>query len=130
MGQMTFPHRFMPLLLLEQLYRARDLSLDEGTDLTRALVDNRLKYRVYDFSTENYELMQRKRRAAIQLREEYMQEGNECLYRSVYTQSVWDARHTEIAVPPLLPTIPMPHPTRPARLWRGSGLRMCVRARR
>ncbi len=65
MGQMTFPHRFMPLLLLEQLYRARDLSLDEGTDLTRALVDNRLKYRVYDFSTENYELMQRKRRAAI-----------------------------------------------------------------
>lgn len=68
----------------------RTPSHDEGTDLTRALIDNGLRYRAYDFSRGNYELMQRKRQAAIQLREEYVREGNECLYRSIYTQSVGD----------------------------------------
>jgi ubiquinone/menaquinone biosynthesis C-methylase UbiE len=63
---------------------------NEGTDLARVLADSGLRYKAYDFSRENYELMQRKRQVAIQLREEYMQEGNGCLYDSIYAQSVGD----------------------------------------
>ncbi len=58
------------------------------TDLTRAFVANQLEYLVFDFSKENYELMQRKHRVAESLREEYERERNGVLYETVHQQSI------------------------------------------
>ncbi len=69
---------------------ARAPLADEDTDLARALEGNLLRFKAYDFSRENHELMQRKHQVAADLREEYLKEGNECLYDSVYSQSVGD----------------------------------------
>ena len=63
-------------------------SAQSETELTRAFVANQLDYRVFDFSRENYELMQRKHRVAESLREEYERERNGVLYETVHQQSI------------------------------------------
>ena len=66
----------------------RELLKAENTDLGKSFVRNGLKYEAYDFSKENYELMQRKSQVVKRFKEEYTKEGNQSLYNNIYLQSI------------------------------------------
>jgi len=66
---------------------SRELLKAENTDLAKSLVSNGLKYEVFNFSKEDYELLQRKRQVCVKLKEEYIKEGNESLYNNIFIQS-------------------------------------------
>lgn len=66
----------------------RELLKAEYTDLGKSLIRNGLKFEVHDFSKENYEFMQRKRRVVEKYMNEYIKEGNQSIYNNVYIQSI------------------------------------------
>jgi SAM-dependent methyltransferase len=67
---------------------SRDSLLADRTPLAEALPKAGFGFRVVDFSRETYELMQRKRLLAEELREKFAAEGRSYLYDHLAAESV------------------------------------------
>lgn len=61
-----------------------------GDDLSTALKQNRLAYEVHDRSREHHEHLQQKRRAAIELKEDFEAEGYRFIWENIMAESLDD----------------------------------------
>jgi hypothetical protein len=57
-------------------------------DLTSALEENRLAYRVYDFSEEYYSHMQLKHKVASRMQKAFEDEGNSFIWENLMRESI------------------------------------------